>query len=268
MQQDNQTNPPAAELKAPEDRLLLAMPMFEQGQRYSIDALMEHLQQHWGYTLDKPEHDNTDQATVFSINGCTCIVAFIAAAIPAEDIEHCAQFAYSWQTVLEDIGTVDGHAIVSVGAGDMDIVDRHLLFARILYSMMATPPSCVGIYQGNQTLLISRERYLGFYQEIQQADIAALIPFWVYIGWQVNEHGSSIYTYGLNDFGKQELEVVNSALELDELYPFLLNVCAYLIQADVELQDGETLGYSADQKIDIVASAGVFLEGETLKLMM
>jgi len=80
------------------------------------------------------------------------------------------------------------------------------------------------------------------------------------------EKGSSIYTFGLKDFGKMELEILDSAMDKMDLYDFLLSIVGYVVGEDVTLNDGETIGFSADQKIKITASKGQFLEGETLKL--
>ncbi|MFC5537704.1 DUF4261 domain-containing protein [Rhodocytophaga aerolata] len=40
----------------------------------------------------------------------------------------------------------------------------------------------------------------------------------------------------------------------------------YVISQDVSLQDGETIGLSAEQKLKIIQSKGKFLEGQTLKI--
>jgi hypothetical protein len=72
----------------------------------------------------------------------------------------------------------------------------------------------------------------------------------------------------LSGFGKQELEVVDSKLKLEELYNFIVNISAYVVGSDVTLRSGETLGYTNDQKIKITSSKGKFIEGESLKLEM
>lgn len=247
-----------------EDSLLLAMPMFEKGAKYSIEAVLEKLHQAWGYEVEGTDYDDT--TAVLTVDGTMFAIAFMPAAIPAEDIQNTAQYAYNWKTVLDDIQDVDSHAIVSVLSGPMDNVARHLLLSRILYAIIATTPNCVGVYQGSQTLLIPREQYLDYYDELKEGKV--VVPLWVYIGVRSTEEGNSVYTYGLSDFGKQELEVVNSTLELEELYSFLVNICSYVIGSDVVFKHGETLGYTAEQKINITSSKGVFLAGETLKLEM
>ncbi|WP_060875018.1 DUF4261 domain-containing protein [Myroides odoratus] len=247
-----------------EASLLLAMPMFEKGGTYSIEAVLQHLHAEWGYQVEGTDYDNT--TAVLTVEGTMFAIAFMPAPIPTEDIQNTAQYAYNWENVLEDVQDVDSHAIVSVLSGPMDTVERHLLLSRILYAIIATTPSCVGVYQGSQTLLIPRAQYLDYYEEMKEGKV--LVPLWVYIGLRSTAEGNSIYTYGLTAFGKQELEVIHSHLELEELYSFIVNICSYVIGSDVVFKHGETLGYTAEQKINITSSTGVFVEGETLKLAM
>lgn len=62
--------------------------------------------------------------------------------------------------------------------------------------------------------------------------------------------------------------MIDSALPLEELYSFLVNICSYVIGSDVVFHHGETLGYTAEQKINITSSKGILVDGETLKLEM
>jgi len=245
-----------------EENLLLAMPMFEKGGHYSIEAVLTYLTQAWGYKIEGQDYNDT--TAVLTTAGTMFAIAFMPAAIPTEDIQHSAAYAYNWPSVLEDIQDVDSHAIVSVLSGDLTIVERHLLLSRILFAIIATTPSCVGIYQGSQTLLIPREQYLDYQEELALGKV--MVPLWVYIGLRTTDAGNSLYTYGLRVFGKQEIEVIDSALPLEELYSFLVNICSYVIGSNVVFQHGETLGYTAEQKINITASKGILVEGETLKL--
>ncbi|MGG5507940.1 MULTISPECIES: DUF4261 domain-containing protein [unclassified Myroides] len=259
-----ETKETTASLETKEESLLLAMPMFENGEKYSIEAVLKVLTEQWGYEIEGTDYDDT--TAVLTIEGTLFAIAYIPAAVPKDDIQYTAQYAYNWTKVIEETQGVDSHAIVSVMNGSMSIVERYLLLSRILYAIMETTPSCVGVYQGSQTLLIPREQYLGYKEELKEGKI--LVPLWVYIGLRNAEEGNSIYTYGLSAFGKQEIEVVHSALSLDELYGFLVNICSYVIGSDVVFQHGETLGYTAEQKIAITSSKGVFVEGDTLKLEM
>jgi hypothetical protein len=88
----------------------------------------------------------------------------------------------------------------------------------------------------------------------------------VYIGLLKTEPGNSAYTFGLTDFGKQEIEVINSKLTLEAIHDFIVNICAYVIDHNVTLNNGETLGYTAEQKIKITSSKGYFIGRQSLRL--
>ena len=62
------------------------------------------------------------------------------------------------------------------------------------------------------------------------------------------------------------MEIVESKSDITEIAGFLSSITAYIIGSNVTLRNGETVGFSADQKIKITESKGKFLEGQTLKL--
>ena len=89
----------------------------------------------------------------------------------------------------------------------------------------------------------------------------------VYIGLYGDENNTvSGYTYGIEQFGKKELEIIKSSEEAEEVYNFLASISDYIITSDVVLNDGETIGFSEEQKIQISVSKGIALDGETVKL--
>lgn len=64
------------------------------------------------------------------------------------------------------------------------------------------------------------------------------------------------------------MEILNSQIEIEELYGFISNIIAYVIDSNITFRSDETLGYTAEQKIKITSSQGKFVEGQTLKLEM
>lgn len=57
------------------------------------------------------------------------------------------------------------------------------------------------------------------------------------------------YTYGLQAFGKREMEVLDSAASPQQLHDFLYALASYVLDQDVTLNDGETIGFSAEEKL-------------------
>ena len=75
------------------------------------------------------------------------------------------------------------------------------------------------------------------------------IQLWVYIDIINDRDKSSVYTYGMKEFGKSEMEIINSAINSDKLYYFLISILQYILKDDVQLKDGETIGFTEDEKI-------------------
>ena len=89
---------------------------------------------------------------------------------------------------------------------------------------------------------------------------------WVWFGLYRSEGGLNGYTYGMDVFGKEEMEVLNTDAEPEDLRDFLASLASYVLACDVTLQDGETIGFSADDKHTITRSPGVSLPEEQMTL--
>jgi hypothetical protein len=247
----------------PQNLPLLAMPLFTQGNQYSLQAVAEHLKTHWGLTITSTE--GNDDTAVLVIEGEMVMMAYLPGPIPQSDIEGAARYAYNWPTVLQELEDFTGHAVVSIVSGPKSILEKYQLFSKVLHAVLSTS-GAIGVYQGGQTLLIPREQYLASAETLQSGKLP--IDLWIYLGLRKSDSGNSVYTYGLTEFGKQEMEVIDSKLGLEELSTFVLNISLYVIRNNITFKSGETLGYTAEQKIKISSSKGQFVEGQSLKLAM
>ena len=78
--------------------------------------------------------------------------------------------------------------------------------------------------------------------------------------------GLCAYTSGLRVLGYEEMEVINSQLQPDQVIGMLYAISEYVVSEEVTLKDGETIGFTDEQKIPIAVSKGVSVEGETIKI--
>ena len=79
---------------------------------------------------------------------------------------------------------------------------------------------------------------------------------WVWFGSYHADGHTGIYTYGLRKFGKRgEIEVYADA-DLNEVRDFLFDIVAYVLECDVVLNDGETIGFSEEQKLQDNCKSG------------
>lgn len=244
-----------------ENALLLSMPMFNGEDSYSLEEIVLDLKEFWNVEVSDVEGD--DDTATFRINGELVAIAKMPAPVPYEEIESTANYTYLWNNVLEEAGNHASHAIVSVLSSETDVVERHIIFTQLNASILRTS-NAIGIYQGMQTLLLPKALYLDFADLLFQEMLP--VQLWVYIGLVSDENSNSTYTYGLNQFHKTELEIIESTMERSDLYDFIIAIVSYIIGYDVTLRDGETIGFTEDQKIGITESKAKFLEGNSLKL--
>jgi hypothetical protein len=242
--------------------LLLAMPIFVDGDSYQLDSVLDDIRQRWGFEISAPGSD--DEAAIIEIAGQTVALAFMSVPIPWPDIEGTAKYAYNWINAIDDLADHTGHAIVSVMAGEGSPKERFLLLSKVLYSVLAASDA-IGVYQGEQSLLISRRQYLNVMDNLEPDDVP--LSLWIYIGLKEYKSAKCAYTYGLTAFDKKEIEIINSKLDLENLYNLLFSFSSYIINRDVTLKDGETIGFTAEQKIGIRWSKGEFVKGESIKLL-
>ncbi|RCW90845.1 DUF4261 domain-containing protein [Winogradskyella arenosi] len=122
----------------------------------------------------------------------------------------------------------------------------------------------IGIYIGGRTLVLKKDFYQANVEMMSKEDLP--LYNWIYFGLRKENGKQSVYTYGLADFGKMEMEIVEFEKAIEELNEMIFNLSHYVIAHDVTLKDGETTGISAEQKLRISQSKGKFLEGKTLKI--
>jgi hypothetical protein len=241
--------------------ILLAMPMFENSETFEINTLADYLKSHWQISISDISGDNG--TVVFTIQGESIALATMTVQIPWSDIEVTAKYSYNWISAIKDLENHNSHIIATVISSNNNNLERFKILTKVLSSIIATS-NCLGVYQGSQSLLIPRQQYLESAEALKTDQIP--IDLWVYIGLRKAENGNSAYTYGLNAFDKLEMEIINTKFNLEEIHSFLTNICDYIISSNVTLKSGETLGYTAEQKIKITKSKGQFVEGQSLKL--
>lgn len=243
-------------------KVLLSMPMFKGDKAYSLNEVVEDLKSHWG--LDVKDVGGGDTTATFTIDEEVIAVALMPIPIPIEELEPLYEYSYLWEGVEEETKAHTMHAIVSVMSGSEDTVKRHSILSMVNASILRTCENAIGIYQGASTLLLPKEVYMDL-AELMTEDTLPL-QLWVYIGIINHGNKSSVYTYGMKEFGKSEMEIIDADMEGSELYYFLLSILQYVLAEDVILNDGETIGFTEDEKIKITESKAVYLDGNSLKL--
>ena len=231
--------------------------------RFDAEKYVKDLKEDWNldYDFEITQEDNT---IIADYNGMIMTASLMPAPIPDNEAVEQAKTNYRWDGAVEAAERHKAHLLVSViNRGDMDNIEGAKHYVKLLANA-TKQEGCLGI--NILGTVIHPQMYYDFAKLYDENDDFPIENI-VYIGLYGDENNTvSGYTYGLEQFGKKELEIIKSLEEAEEVYNFLASISDYIITSDVVLNDGETIGFSEEQKIQISVSEGIAVDGETIKL--
>lgn len=240
---------------------ILGMVLLEDENPFDKSLLLRELD--GKYSLQAVDIDGDDQAFTFTVQKESFALLFISHPVPHSDIEGTAEYAYNWTTASNDLKEHRAHIIVSVLQGTSDQVKRFKLFSQVVSALLSITNS-LGVYQGNQSLLIRGDDYLWEAEVLNEHDLP--LNLWIYFGLRQENGLNSGYTYGLTAFNKAELEIIDSKASLEDIRGFLFNIAYYVLENDIGLKDGQTCGLSENERVLIHESKGRFVPGNAFRL--
>lgn len=240
---------------------ILGMVLLEDPNSFDLKGTVNELKTKWKLKVN--DNDADDKTAVLVIENYNVAIAVIPAKIPEEEVEKTAEYNYFWKNGVEETSKHQGHIVLSIMNAGKNSVQENLLYSKVASAVMNNSKS-IGIYIGGRTLVLKKDFYQANVEMMTEEDLP--LYNWIYFGLRKENGKQSVYTYGLADFGKKEMEIVDSENSTEELNEIMFNLAHYIVAYDVTLKDGETIGLSAEQKLKITESKGRFLEGQTLKV--
>lgn len=226
---------------------------------FDVAKIRKNLKKDWGIIV---KEEKGKEVIVFEEDGMTVGVSHMPAPVPNKEAEENARLNFMWKDGVEIVSRHQSHILVTVFGGDDRLVDRYCLQTKVAASCLKLPDA-TAIY--NNVTVLPAGMYIDFANYLKNDSLP--VADWVLVGVYRNGEKWNAYTYGMYQFGKDEMEVVDSDMDGYDLYDFLLNIAEYVIGTDVELQDGETIGFSEEQKLTITRSEGVAVDGFSLKIV-
>ena len=153
------------------------------------------------------------------------------------------------------------HIMVAVLGKEENLVEKGRLFTKVV-AACCRQDYATGIYTSG--VVFEPRFYEGFANMMKDDELP--IFNWIWFGLYRSEGGMNAYTYGMDVFGKDEMEVLDADAQPDDLRNFLASLVSYVLEGDVELHDGETIGFAANDKHTITRSPGVSLPEEQMTL--
>ena len=230
------------------------------------EQLIRDLREEWGIVDEEPDEgdedvENSDDAVVMRVGNMMLIVTLFHGHIPDNEAEINAENNYMWPEAVEVAKTHKAHIMVAVLGEEEKLLERGKLFTKAM-AVCCKQKYATGVYTSG--VVFEPRFYEGLADMLKEDELP--IFNWVWFGLYRSEGGLNGYTYGMDVFGKEEMEVLNTDAEPEELRDFLASLASYVLACDVTLQDGETIGFSADDKHTITRSPGVSLPEEQMTL--
>ena len=179
-----------------------------------------------------------------------------------EDLEYYAQLNYLWREAPERVQQHQAALVVSVRPFEQALLAGGILLVKVAASC-CRQSGVLGVCANStvyQPELYQEEAKLARQGELPLGDL-------VWFGVYLREDGVCGYTSGMLAYGYEEMEILDSEAEPEEVRDFLFSLAAHVLEGGVGLREGETVGFEHDtHRYAISKNAGVALEGETLKI--
>jgi len=221
------------------------------------------MKEKWDIAVEEYDasEEKGDDALVFEVGDMLAAVSLAAYPIPGDEAEGNAENNYMWQDAVKVAKEHRAHLMVAVLGKEEDLLEKGKLFTKVV-AACCRQEYATGIYTSG--VVFEPRFYEGFADMMQNDELP--IFNWIWFGLWRDENGMNGYTYGMASFGKDEMEVLGTDAKPSDLRDFLASLVSYVLESDVELHDGETIGFAADDKHTITRSPGVGLPEEQMTL--
>lgn len=222
--------------------------------------LIKDLKHKW--QIDAVEDDEkSDDMLMFTIDDIRAIIAFLPVPIPYEEAESAAKINYMWPDAVNAAKAHKAQLMVSVTGKEDNLLKSAELHTKLL-SCCCGQKNTIGIYTGN--VVLEPKYYEDFAAFLKDGELPVFN--WIWFGLYCGDNGLCCYTSGMDAFGKDEMEILDADAQPSELLNFISSMADYVLKSNITLNDGETIGFSEDDKHLITRSEGVSIPGMTLKI--
>ncbi|OWA36948.1 hypothetical protein B9G55_02395 [Saccharibacillus sp. O16] len=199
---------------------------------------------------------------IVHVRDMSIVADAIGAPLPNGEVEQNAKYNVMWPNAEEAIQGYGGHIRVTVMNVE-DSVEGHKFLTNVVAALLGGIPNALAVYSA--PMLISPGAYLASADMLKEEGTLP-INLWVFVGLYGTEQGGSSYTHGMQDFGGDELELLNTQRSPSETFELMFSIAAYSIDRRLHFQGGENIAFKEGQSLELERSPGAALSGTTMKV--
>ncbi|WP_050697365.1 DUF4261 domain-containing protein [Anaeromassilibacillus senegalensis] len=231
---------------------------------FDMEKLLSDLKNDWG--IDVADDDLTweNDTVVCTIDGMTATVSLMPAPVPNEEAVENARTNFRWPEAVSVAEAHRAHLLVAVLPQGQSLAQAGIVMVKLGSSCLKQKNATAINTLGS---VLAPDFYIDFAEGYLNNSLFPIMNL-VFFGLYSRDKGKTVcaYTYGMHCFCKDEIEILDSPHPAQEVMELLTGIASYVIEEDVLLQDGETIGFSEEQKLPIQKSEGQALDGKTLKI--
>lgn len=222
--------------------------------------LKRDLKDGWNISVEDSENCGGN-SFVWDVEDMLLAVSLMPGPVPEGEAEENAANNYLWPGAVDAAKAHKAHLLVAVLGHGRPATEAGQLFVKAC-SACLRQENALAVYTSGT--VFEPKAYCEAADVMRNGGMP--VYNWITIGLYRTENGMGGYTYNMTAFGKEEIEVLDSIAQPQELYEFLFGVASYVLEEDVTLRDGETIGFTENQKLPITRSKGKAVEGFSLKI--
>ncbi len=252
----------------------VSMVLFEREQLCIFDVLTQ-IQDDWDIEVSDYEMCDENTFTFVTVDEKFALVSVVDEVSESayEDVKNNHLYIdgeilvekHNYHVLISVSQHVQGNRPVLSSSGkDYETIETANLYTKICAST-AKLFGCVGV----QTLgtVFENQSYVQIaYALLEKGDIPLfnVVYFGVYRDYDDQSIGG--FTYGLRQFGIEEIEVVQSEQDPEKIHELLIDISGFVLDQGVTLIPGQSIGFSDDEHFEVSLSDGYAIDGYSIKI--
>lgn len=202
-----------------------------------------------------------DSSLVLHWQGAVVTVTLVPNPVAGDEVDYSARKNHTWRNAAHTVKRHRAYLSVTVVHGRLSAKEAGTLLVKTVAACCGQS-GVLGVY-ANGTVY-QTEQYKHFSGMARAGAFPVRNLIW--LGRYNGKKGLCGYTFGLSQFGYDEVEVLNSTAGEQELDDFLFAITNHIIYHNIVLKHGEIIGFQAWQKLPVTRSRGVAVPGESIKI--
>lgn len=230
--------------------VILAMVALKEASLPAAADIQKFFYDEFSERIDLEKTDDDEYTRMFEYKGEMLFYSLMPAPIPWEELEGPCATAWYWPEAAQEMKKHAAHIIVSMlpnQDSDLAQIDRAIILSKVVAAILHNTDS-VGVYWGSGTVVSPKDTFIQGAKAMEKDSLP--IELWIDLRIQQTEKGSfQFFTTGMKAFGHMEIEIRDTKQNPRDIFSFMYNTIAYLLDNGPVIKDGDTIGGDENQRI-------------------